>query len=255
LSEFEVDWDKYAEEYDLVTIGGANPAYEDLMQLVYLHRLVTKLSKDSLVVDLGCGTFNFSSKFARLVPYVQILGIDSSPKMVEIAEEKTDGLDNVTLECGDIEDIQKYIAPYGRKIDQAIMIHCLYATRSQEDSEKPNRILKNLSDCMNQDKDFILSDINRELAPDDWKEYCIDSVISRHNKDPKGLVAMTDKLKKVTEAYKANQFIQHKQQIGDFLMCNLHELKNRLKHVGLKPFYAKDTYYRGIDNYIIAQKI
>jgi ArsR family transcriptional regulator len=53
------------------------------------------------VADLGCGTGTVSEALAPFVS--RVIGIDSSPPMLQLAEERLRRFDNVTLRTGELE--------------------------------------------------------------------------------------------------------------------------------------------------------
>jgi trans-aconitate 2-methyltransferase len=70
---------------------------------------VTLLSPQ-LVVDLGCGTGNLTEKLARRWPSATVVGVDSSPDMIEAASESASS--RVTFQLADLRDWRS-----GRPVD------------------------------------------------------------------------------------------------------------------------------------------
>ena len=54
----------------------------------YLEINNINLSKNDLIVDLGCGPGNISEKLSERWPYVNVLGIDGSQEMIREAESR-----------------------------------------------------------------------------------------------------------------------------------------------------------------------
>jgi ArsR family transcriptional regulator len=67
----------------------------------YLFALLGLVPGDWSVADLGCGTGTVSEALAPFVS--RVIGIDSSPPMLQLAEERLRRFDNVTLRTGELE--------------------------------------------------------------------------------------------------------------------------------------------------------
>ena len=91
-------WNTYAGRYSRQSI--ANPeAYE-----TKLAATRERLTPDSLVLEFGCGTGSTAILHAPLV--ASIHGLDTSPRMIEIARSKaaSAGIDNATFQLGTVFD-------------------------------------------------------------------------------------------------------------------------------------------------------
>ncbi len=71
--------------------------FEDLLALV-------KIRDGMKVVDLGCGTGELTRKLADKLPGSEVIGIDSSPEMLERARAEV--RDSVRFELGSIEEVE-----------------------------------------------------------------------------------------------------------------------------------------------------
>ena len=78
----------------------------------YLLRNNISLSKNDLIVDLGCGPGNISEKLATKWPNTEVVGIDGSKEMILRAEYNKETsankkkLKNLRYRCSDIKDIK-----------------------------------------------------------------------------------------------------------------------------------------------------
>lgn len=93
----------FAENYDLL-MQDAN--YKERTE--YLLSVFEKYSKrPTLMLDLACGTGSFSNEFAK--KGIQVIGVDISPEMLNIAREKSekDKLDVLYL-CQDASQLDLY---------------------------------------------------------------------------------------------------------------------------------------------------
>jgi trans-aconitate 2-methyltransferase len=70
--------------------------FRDLLQLI-------KVRAGLCVLDLGCGTGELTAQLARLLPGSEVLGVDSSPEMIEKASGAT--REDLRFELKSIEDI------------------------------------------------------------------------------------------------------------------------------------------------------
>ena len=104
-NNLQVDWNKYAEQYDNITMSGTNPAYIGLVKKILNHFKEQNLQRDDLIIDLGGGTGSFTlgaltkywinkriPSIAERNPSSRFLILDGSEKMLEKAEEKRDKL-------------------------------------------------------------------------------------------------------------------------------------------------------------------
>lgn len=71
--------------------------FEDLLALV-------KIREGLKVVDLGCGTGELTRRLADVLPGSEVVGIDSSPEMLERAREQA--RDGLRFELGSIEKVE-----------------------------------------------------------------------------------------------------------------------------------------------------
>jgi len=262
MSAPQVDWDKYAEQYDALTTNGSNPAYLELIGLVkeYFQKEVV-INKGSLVVDMGGGTGNFSLPLAESYPDSKFIVIDTSERMLKIAEEKAakKGVKNLLCMVMDVEDVRKIRDIYSQPVNHVIMIHCLYATR-EGNSDKPRRILKNICDVLkDHDSRLFISDINRPLRTGNWIPYCLWNAFKSYGEVGNGVFKRLEKtiqfFKENDQAKLANRHIDAKQREGEYLLCDLEKFVIMIKDAGFRKIYRKaDNYYRGRDNLVIAGK-
>jgi trans-aconitate 2-methyltransferase len=70
--------------------------FRDLVKLIRIREGLS-------VLDLGCGTGTLTAQLAELLPDSQVLGVDSSPEMIERASGTA--LENVRFELKSIEDV------------------------------------------------------------------------------------------------------------------------------------------------------
>lgn len=256
--EIIVDWDKYALQYDALTMGGANPAYEELVSHVSGVFNSGIIKPDSLIADIGGGTGNFTIPIAKKNPDSHFVILDTSQTMLDIANYKCQqtGLKNVeTIYC-DAEDIADICFKKNRHFSAAFMVHALYTTGGVNDA-KPREILGNIRDCLEKDAYFLISDINRQLDTKDWIPYCLKNMFNTQRKEH-GYVSSAMKTAKFffqnDQGKKANRFIDEKQRRGEYLMIGLDDFVNMHIESGFSRIKEKaDHFYRGRDNYLVAR--
>ena len=254
MATVEVDWDRYAEQYDPVTIGGANPAYLELVEKATRFFAGLELQKGSLVADLGGGTGNFTLPIAEMYPDSQFVIVDQSEVMLQKAREKAEakGLNNVDVVYGDVEDIKALVERYARPLTHVLMIHALYTTGSLNHPEKPRKILRNICEGLADSQSrFFLADINKPHRLLNWIPYGL-----WHAYRTLGSVRKTIRFFfENDQARLASKYTDIKQKDGSFLLCTLEELVELLREAGFTEFYyTSDEYFRGRDNLVIAGK-
>src|ERR671939_673364 len=71
--------------------------FDDLFNLI-------KIREGMRVVDLGCGTGELTRRLGDKLPRSEVVGIDSSPEMLERAHEQA--RDGLRFELGSIENVE-----------------------------------------------------------------------------------------------------------------------------------------------------
>lgn len=97
------------------------------------------LPQGSAVLDLACGTGDFTVELSERWPYSRITGVDLTPQMLDIARLKLAGRRNVTLLQGDAQDLTA-IGP-----GSCSLVVCAFGFRNFPDKAKAlsecNRVL------------------------------------------------------------------------------------------------------------------
>lgn len=93
--------------------------------------------RDLIVADLGCGTASFVTELA---PHARrVIGVDNSPAMLQAAAARTEGLPNVELRQGDLEQLPLE----DRSVDAAMMLLVLtYLTDPRKAVAEMARVLR-----------------------------------------------------------------------------------------------------------------
>lgn len=64
------------------------------------------LKKNQMILDLCCGTGDWSIQMALSNPDIEVIGLDFSQNMLEVAEARTSDIDNVSLMQGDAMSLE-----------------------------------------------------------------------------------------------------------------------------------------------------
>lgn len=112
----------------------ALPSFHDdrFLQLLQRNQM---FSKDSAVLDVGCGTGNYSIVIAGQCK--KVVGLDLSPKMIEIAEKKAaeNSISNVDFRCLDWHGLDLKQEGYERIFD-LVFAHMTPAVQSADTFQK-----------------------------------------------------------------------------------------------------------------------
>lgn len=131
----------FAENYDLLM---QDVNYKERTK--YLLSIFEKYSKKpSLLLDLACGTGSFSNEFAKRD--IQVIGVDLSPEMLNIAKEKSEKekLDVLYL-CQDASELDLYGTVDGAVCCMDSINHITDINVLQEAFEKVSLFLE--PDCL-----------------------------------------------------------------------------------------------------------
>ena len=63
------------------------------------------LPPSGAVLDLACGTGDFTGEILRCCPGTEVVGVDLTPEMLDIARRKLAGAGNVRFQTGDAQDL------------------------------------------------------------------------------------------------------------------------------------------------------
>ena len=116
----------------------------------------TNLSKNDLIVDLGCGPGNISEKLADCWPDLDVLGIDGSQEMIKTAKSKIqkNKINNLSYLCADIRNLDFNEIFSKRKISLLVSNRFIHHIK---DIDHFFKFIKKLSnkDTLNFHKDLI----------------------------------------------------------------------------------------------------
>jgi len=90
-------WDRFAARYAKSPVSDPE-SYEKKLAITRGY-----FASDSKVLEIGCGTGSTAISHAPFVGHIH--ATDISPKMIEIAKSKAEGMKNISFEAVDIDDI------------------------------------------------------------------------------------------------------------------------------------------------------
>ncbi len=248
----EVSWSEYAKQYD--TLAGENPWYQQLIREVSARFRRFQLPAQARIVDLCCGTANFSLQLVQreLYPQASIILYDQDKLSLELAEAKyrEAGFPSSRLRIihDDIRNYQAHFQP--ESVDAALMIHAFYTIpyRGEASALKAD-ILCAIYHMLKPDGCFLLADIGRQIRMPEWVVAIGWSLVWR-----KGIREGLKFLAATDVARKEIGNIQNKQRTGEYQLLRLSGLEQLVAASGLRIDEATDRYFRGIDNFIVAHR-
>jgi len=161
LDTDEMDWDAYAEHYDVMC--ELNPSYQE--NLVALARYLPHwgLPNDANICDLGAGTGNYIHLLSRLLPNASFTHIDFDKKMNELAAKKyrEQEIESVQIVCEYAQRAEMEDASF----DLILCVNALYAITPQK------QVLKKVRTWLKDDGRFFVIDFGRKQRTMDWAFY------------------------------------------------------------------------------------
>lgn len=119
-------WDSMAESFGEQPIPSVeSSSFLQLLQRSYMF------NRDSIVLDVGCGTGIYSLALAKYCK--KVIGIDLSPKMIKIAERKAldEQIQNVEFHCLDWKEFDIGPSGYEKQFD-LVFAHMTPAVQSAD---------------------------------------------------------------------------------------------------------------------------
>jgi ubiquinone/menaquinone biosynthesis C-methylase UbiE len=248
----EVSWSEYAKQYD--TLAGENPWYQQLIGEVNARFMNFKLPAAARIVDLCCGTANFSVQLVQqeLYPEASIILYDQDKLSLELAEAKyrAAGFPSSRLQIihDDIRNYQAHFQP--ESADAALMIHALYTIPYRgEASDLKAQFFTAIYQMLKPKGSFLVADIGRQIKMPEWVVAIGWSLVCR-----KGIKQGLRFLAATGLARREILNIQNKQRAGEYQLLDLSGLEQLVAASGLSIDDATDQYFRGIDNFIVAHR-
>ena len=187
IAKDEMDWDAYANHYDLMC--DLNPAYQENINHLLSRLPSWELPKAPTICDVGAGTGNYIKAMSRALPEAKFYHIDFDSRMNELARAKYDqaGIEHVQILQDHILNIQ---IPT-QSVDLVICINSIYAVNPQA------AVLERARNWLKPNGRLFTIDFGRKQRTLDWAIYLFrESMKSgRIGEYAKGLVAGRDVVK------------------------------------------------------------
>lgn len=157
----EMDWDAYAEHYDMMC--ELNPSYQENLHALAKYVANWHLPDDANICDLGAGTGNYICLLRKLLPDASFTHIDFDGKMNELAAKKykDQGIDSVRIVCEYAQRAEMETASF----DLILCVNALYAIAPQ------HQVLKKVRTWLKDDGRFFVIDFGRKQRTMDWAFY------------------------------------------------------------------------------------
>lgn len=166
----EMDWDAYAEHYDLMC--ELNPSYQDNLLSLATRLPKWNLPSDARVCDLGAGTGNYIHLLSRLIPDATFTHVDFDKKMNEVAQQKYQ-----SAEIDEVHVVKDYVQRVEfpkESFDLILCVNALYAISPQV------QVLRKIHSWLNPDGKFFVIDFGRKQRVLDWTFYLFRESLKHH---------------------------------------------------------------------------
>ncbi|AGA68604.1 methylase involved in ubiquinone/menaquinone biosynthesis [Desulfitobacterium dichloroeliminans LMG P-21439] len=133
-------WDFWADRYSRLWVQKVSlgPTRE------YVLKEITEISSDrKTLLDLGCGPGELLNQIGEKFPQLHLTGIDYSPRMLEISQQRNKRVKHVLMDAADLDKLE------GR-YDMIICTHSLPYYRN------PKEVFRQLSRLLNQEGRLII---------------------------------------------------------------------------------------------------
>ncbi|MBE0447612.1 MAG: methyltransferase domain-containing protein [Actinobacteria bacterium] len=216
-------WNQYAYSYD--RLGKYYRPYQKLVQKVCNYIDEYAQGQPLKILDIGCGTGNYTIELARRGH--QVIGIDSSPTMISIAERKN------------FNQTSKYppkILPYdlnqslpfrSESFDAIISVHVLYILPDHE------RFLVELRRIARKPSIVVVVNSSTPLT--------LKGAIAAQWRMSKGMDRLRSLLSLISTGF-WNIFISMQERHGSYKLTSADELKGLLLSAGLKRVRVYEVY-------------
>ncbi|MGE0624474.1 MAG: class I SAM-dependent methyltransferase [Pseudomonadales bacterium] len=238
VAEDEMNWDAYAEHYDVMC--ELNPSYQENIDRLVQYLKSWSISQNPAILDLGAGTGNYILALAKQLDGASYVHVDFDKKMNELARRKYDQhqLTSVQIRNQYVQDVDFEESSF----DVIICINALYAISPQTE------VLKNIHTWLKPDGRFFVIDFGRKQNILDWTFYVLRESMKRHR-----LRRYIKVLKDNRELIKQNRQTTKGQDSGRYWLHTTAEFRDTLKSCG---FVVDEVFpcYRGYSDLAVCRK-
>ena len=238
LNTHTVDWDSYAEVYDLMADN--NPAYQDLIAQ-FKHAIAEWcIEPRSTLADLGAGTGNFSIELAQAFPKCHITHLDANSDMNRLAKRKANARYVKNL-CFTTTDIGAAHFQSGG-LAAISTVHALYAF------PHPRDVIAKMFDWLEPGGYLFACDAGRMGQLSKWVVYLLREFYRRQ-----GLWRTAQFYYRARVVTQQNRLIAQAQRDGRYWTHTHAEFRAAIESAGFEILAAHEA-YRGNSDLIVAYK-
>ena len=234
----EMDWDAYAEHYDVMC--ELNPSYQENLLALAKYLPSWNLPADANICDLGAGTGNYIHLLSRLLPNATFTHIDFDKKMNDLAAKKyrDQDIDSVSIVCEYAQRAEMGHASF----DLILCVNALYAITPQK------QVLKKVRSWLKEDGRFFVIDFGRKQKTMEWVFYLFRESMKNHR-----IGTYVKALIESREVIKQNRRSTKGQSTGRYWTHSTSEFGNTLVDCG---FEVEELFpcYRGYADLAICRK-
>ena len=229
-TEAEIDWGKYAQQYDLMCRH--NDAYEENVSALAQFVQTINLNPTCSIVDIGAGTGNFICELSKVLPSANFVHLDANREMNNIALRKYE-----KQKIGNVQIIEEQVQRADLPVDTfslAICVNSLYAMNPQE------LILSKIHQWLAPDGYLYVIDLGRKMDSWDWGRYFLRQAF----REKRLLEYLTDAVARGREVLRQNNMTTIAQDSGRYWTHETSQFGQVLESAGFK-IEKLETCYRG----------
>lgn len=231
-----VDWNAYAEKYDMLLTY--NPFYQEALKEVLSRVQNWNIKAGDQIADVGAGTGNYSVEVAKLFPQATVLHIDADQGMNTIAAKKASELENFQV-LGKSVDKVHFAA---NSLQGLLCINAIYTFPN------PQEELQNMYRWLAPGSSIVLIDAGRIMNVSSWTLALTWRLLRKY-----GLRTTLNVLGEAKAVSQQNAYIRENQQNGTFWTHSHEEFCEAVTTAGFQIEFA-ETCFRGDCDLIIARK-
>ncbi len=234
----KVDWDVYAQKYDMLL--DYNPYYQILRREILREIADWPIRRDDLIADIGAGTGNYSLTLAQQYPQARILHIDNNPAMNAIAAGKQlrAGIRNLQILPKGIDSIS--LPP--NSLAALLSVHALYAFPD------PWAALSQMYDWLQPGGIALLVDPGRIVQVIPWQLAIGWHLFSRY-----GLAKTLDIFKEARTVSEQNRYIRKMQRQGTYWTHSPEAFRQSVQAAGFTILRSR-VCFRGLSDSVLVTK-
>lgn len=234
----EMDWNAYAEHYDLMC--DLNPSYQDNLLSLAKRLASWSLPANAEICDLGAGTGNYINLMSKMLPDARFTHVDFDKKMNDVAKQKYSiaQIENVNI----VKDYAQRVNFHEQSFDLVVCVNALYAISPQK------QVLKKVHSWLKPSGTFFVIDFGRKQRVLDWTFYLFRESLKNHR-----VGTYVKALVEGREVIRQNRRSTRGQRTGRYWMHSTADFGNVLAECG---FEIEELFecYRGYSDLAVCRK-